>query len=201
MRPCDDKSDFIEYTHFEQRVWWITGVDSEFSRQLALAVVRHGDHVVWSAPEEGALEKFSSCFPERVILDPLEASAQLEDVHAVLERATERFGRVDVLVHVDGLARMSAVEDLDLAMLDEGLGQRLRHAVHLVRPRASAYVLEPPGASSARFGPSATSAHVTRTPVCSVSAPSDSSSPSMAARRALWSPSPASSSAVALGEA
>jgi NAD(P)-dependent dehydrogenase (short-subunit alcohol dehydrogenase family) len=98
--------------HTDPRVWLITGSSSGFGRQLAQTAVEHGDIVVATARDPQALNDLVGAAP------PGHALAVALDVNdpdqraAAIEAATERFGRLDVLVNNAGFGSVGAVEEI-----------------------------------------------------------------------------------------
>jgi NAD(P)-dependent dehydrogenase (short-subunit alcohol dehydrogenase family) len=92
----------------ENRVWLITGASSGFGRSIAEAALNRGDSVVATARR---VEQLADLGPDervhRVSLDVTDA-AQRE---AAVDRAIERFGRIDVLVNNAGRTQVGAVEE------------------------------------------------------------------------------------------
>jgi NAD(P)-dependent dehydrogenase (short-subunit alcohol dehydrogenase family) len=76
------------------RVWFITGASSGFGRAIATAALASGDAVVAAARRLDALD----------VTDASERSA-------AVDRALERFGRIDVLVNNAGRTEVGAAEE------------------------------------------------------------------------------------------
>ncbi|MDT5179011.1 MAG: hypothetical protein QOJ95_3209 [Mycobacterium sp.] len=94
------------------RTWFITGCSAGFGQALASAALRTGDNVVATARRLDALTALVDTAPERVLALTLDVTDQ-HQIDDAVTAATERFGRVDVLVNNAGLASVGAVEELD----------------------------------------------------------------------------------------
>jgi NAD(P)-dependent dehydrogenase (short-subunit alcohol dehydrogenase family) len=92
------------------RVWFITGASSGFGRAIATAALASGDAVVAAARRLDALDELVSSAPDRALsvrLDVTDASER----SAAVDRALERFGRIDVLVNNAGRTEVGAAEE------------------------------------------------------------------------------------------
>ena len=91
------------------QIWFITGSSRGFGRALVSAALQAGDSVVATARRPDQLEEFTEKYPDRVLpvaLDVTDATA----VHAALQAAVKRFGRIDVLVNNAGYSNLSPIE-------------------------------------------------------------------------------------------
>ena len=91
-------------------VWLITGTSQGFGRELVRAALQRGDSVVATSRQPA---KVAAAFPteaDRLLAE----SMDLRDpaaVSATVEKAVERFGRIDVLVNNAGHGLLGAVEE------------------------------------------------------------------------------------------
>jgi NAD(P)-dependent dehydrogenase (short-subunit alcohol dehydrogenase family) len=95
-----------------QQVWFITGSSRGFGRALVQAVLDAGDLVVATARRPEQLAEFTRQYGDRVLplaLDVTDEAAVRDAVSA----ATERFGRLDVVVNNAGYANVAPIETGD----------------------------------------------------------------------------------------
>jgi NAD(P)-dependent dehydrogenase (short-subunit alcohol dehydrogenase family) len=94
------------------RVWLITGSSRGFGRELVTAALDHGDTVVATARSTRALEALAERFgPDRFLATSLDVTSAHDARRAVAE-ATERFGRLDVVVNNAGYANSASIEEM-----------------------------------------------------------------------------------------
>jgi NAD(P)-dependent dehydrogenase (short-subunit alcohol dehydrogenase family) len=92
------------------RTWLITGCSSGIGRELARAVVAHGDTVIATARSINAVRDLAEEAPEAVLAVGLDVTDPAQ-VDRAVEQTLRRFGRVDVLVNNAGRGYRSAVEE------------------------------------------------------------------------------------------
>jgi NAD(P)-dependent dehydrogenase (short-subunit alcohol dehydrogenase family) len=92
------------------RVWFITGASSGFGRAIATAALARGDAVVGAARGLEALDELVSSAPDRALGVRLDVTDTAQRSAAV-DRAIERFGRIDVLVNNAGRTEVGAAEE------------------------------------------------------------------------------------------
>jgi NAD(P)-dependent dehydrogenase (short-subunit alcohol dehydrogenase family) len=94
------------------QVWLITGSSRGFGRELVVAALERGDHVVATARRTEPLGPVTDRFgPERVLVKNLDVTRS-GDARRVVAEATDRFGRLDVVVNNAGYANSGAIEEL-----------------------------------------------------------------------------------------
>ena len=92
------------------KVYLITGASSGFGRALAEAVLEKGDQAVLLARRAEALEQIAQRYPEQalaVATDVTDADARISAV----QKALEKFGRIDVLANIAGTGSLGAFEE------------------------------------------------------------------------------------------
>src|SRR5438045_3000369 len=98
----------------QTRVVAITGASAGIGRAAAIRLARDGAHVAMcarrSAPLEAAAAEVSAAGGE-----PLTIVADVtreDDMHALVSRAVERFGRLDVMMCNAGFGIAGAIDDI-----------------------------------------------------------------------------------------
>ncbi len=93
------------------KIWFITGTSSGFGRLWAEAALERGDRVVATARAIETLDDLVERFGETVL--PLELDVtDREGVFAAVERAVQRFGRLDVVLNNAGYGHAGMVEEV-----------------------------------------------------------------------------------------
>ncbi|WP_249998830.1 SDR family NAD(P)-dependent oxidoreductase [Actinoplanes sp. M2I2] len=93
------------------KIWFITGTSSGFGRLWAEAALERGDRVVATARSTKTLDDLVERFPQTVL--PLELDVtDREGVFAAVDRAVQRFGRIDIVVNNAGYGHAGMVEEL-----------------------------------------------------------------------------------------
>lgn len=98
--------------------WLITGCSSGLGRNLAQAVLKHGNNAVVTARKLSAVQKIVDAYPSAALALPLDVTDHAQVVQAV-QQGEARFGGVDVLVNNAGHGYRAAVEEADEAGVDE----------------------------------------------------------------------------------
>ncbi len=115
-----------------RRTWLITGVSSGFGRHLAEQLLERGDIVVGTvrgtAKVHDLVERYPQAFHAE-LLDVTDTAA----VRAVVERAFERLGRVDVVVSNAGYGLFGAAEELSDKQIDDIVATNLVGSIQLIR--------------------------------------------------------------------
>jgi NAD(P)-dependent dehydrogenase (short-subunit alcohol dehydrogenase family) len=94
-----------------EKVWFITGASRGFGRIWTEAALRRGDLVAASARDPRSLDDLVAAHGDALLplrLDVTDRNAVFEAVR----RATDRFGRLDVVVNNAGYGHFGAVEEL-----------------------------------------------------------------------------------------
>jgi NAD(P)-dependent dehydrogenase (short-subunit alcohol dehydrogenase family) len=90
--------------------WLITGCSTGLGRDLARAVLEHGDQVVVTARDAARVQDLADAFPQTALAVALDVTDAAQ-VAAAVQAAEERFGAVDVLVNNAGYGYRAAVEE------------------------------------------------------------------------------------------
>ncbi len=108
------------YASYE-RVWFITGSSSGLGRALTEMILSRGERAVVTARAPEQVRDLIERFPAQALVLELDVS-RLDQVRRVVREATERFGRIDVLVNIDrfseGLAREVAPLAIKVITID-----------------------------------------------------------------------------------
>ena len=124
----------------------ITGAGSGMGRASAEVFVREGAQVV-GADVSGAEEEAAAALGDAVV--PMHCDVTSEaDVEALMAAAVERFGRIDAVLNVAGIADAAEIHTIDMAQFDRILDVDLRgvmhgtkHALRVMREQKSGTVI------------------------------------------------------------
>lgn len=92
-------------------VWFITGTSRGFGLEIAREALSRGDSVVATARNPQAVLDALPEAGDRLVAVPLDVN-DTEQVHAAVDTAITRFGRIDVLVNNAGRGLLGAVEEV-----------------------------------------------------------------------------------------
>lgn len=92
------------------KTWLITGTSTGIGRGIAEAVLKHGDQAVVTARNPHKMDDLVEKYGDRVLPLSLEVT-DAESRYAVVKRAIDKFGKIDVLVNNAGRGHFGAVED------------------------------------------------------------------------------------------
>jgi NAD(P)-dependent dehydrogenase (short-subunit alcohol dehydrogenase family) len=117
---------------FDTRTWIITGATAGLGRALAVAALAAGENVVGTARRVERFAELTQRFPDRldVIDHDVRDTARADEV---VDRALNRFGRVDVLVNNAGVGQVGAAEEVTDEQLRDMLAQHLFGPAALTR--------------------------------------------------------------------
>ncbi len=115
-----------------RRTWLITGVSSGFGRHLAEQLLARGDIVVGTVRGAAKVSDLVERYPEAFHAEVLDVTNRAA-VRAVVERALERLGRVDVVVSNAGYGLFGAAEELSDKQIDDIVATNLVGSIQLIR--------------------------------------------------------------------
>ena len=92
------------------KTWFITGCSTGFGRELAALLLPHGHNVIATARDAGRVADLADGGRDRFLPVGLDVTKPDQILDAV-SAATERFGRIDVLVNNAGYGYQSSVEE------------------------------------------------------------------------------------------
>jgi NAD(P)-dependent dehydrogenase (short-subunit alcohol dehydrogenase family) len=93
-----------------QRVWLVTGISSGIGQALAKAIMDAGDLVVGTFRKQDQVDLFNQQNTQQA-LGVLCDTTETEQLQQLIQKAIERFGRIDVLVNNAGVGFVGAVEE------------------------------------------------------------------------------------------
>ena len=130
------------------QVFLITGSSRGLGRAVATAALQVGHHVVATARDPGTLRELVAAAPDRALAVALDVTSPAAAEQAIAA-ATDRFGRLDVLVNNAGYANVAAIEDVDpedfRAQLETnlfGVVTVTRAALPVMRAQGSGHVIQ-----------------------------------------------------------
>ncbi len=94
------------------RTWFITGCSTGFGRELAMAVLAHGDQAVVTARDPQAVADIVAPYGDKALALKLDVTDPAQ-IAAAVKSATEKFGGIDVLVNNAGIGYFAGVEESD----------------------------------------------------------------------------------------
>lgn len=130
---------------FDERVAVITGAGRGLGREYALLLASRGAKVVVNDPGGSLTGDGSDAAPAQQVVDEIttaggeaiavtDSVATAESGQAIIDKAVERFGRIDILIHNAGTVRRGSLKELTYNDFEAVLDVHLRGAFHVVRP-------------------------------------------------------------------
>jgi NADP-dependent 3-hydroxy acid dehydrogenase YdfG len=95
----------------ETKIWFITGSSKGFGKVWTEAALKRGDKVVATARNINALSDLVSQYGESILPISLNVNDRANCFEAV-EKAIEKFGRIDVLINNAGFGHFGFVEEI-----------------------------------------------------------------------------------------
>lgn len=90
--------------------WLITGCSTGLGRAMAEAVLRQGGNVVVTARNTATVDDIAAQYPETALALALDVTDQAQ-IQSAVDKGTERFGGIDVVVNNAGYGYRAAVEE------------------------------------------------------------------------------------------
>ncbi|MEX3654291.1 SDR family NAD(P)-dependent oxidoreductase [Mycolicibacterium fortuitum] len=130
---------------FDERVAVITGAGRGLGREYALLLASKGAKVVVNDPGGSLSGDGADTAPAQQVVDEItraggeaiavtDSVATAEGGQAIIDKAVERFGRIDILIHNAGTVRRGSLKELTYNDFEAVLDVHLRGAFHVVRP-------------------------------------------------------------------
>jgi NAD(P)-dependent dehydrogenase (short-subunit alcohol dehydrogenase family) len=91
-------------------VWLITGCSTGFGRELAKLVLARGWRAIVTARDPSKVADIAEGHGDHALVLPLDVTRR-EQIDAVVARAKQKFGRIDVLVNNAGYGYLAAIEE------------------------------------------------------------------------------------------
>lgn len=92
------------------KVWFITGCSTGFGRNIALEVLKEGNMVAVTSRNTDDVKDIIAQYPDNAIAIKLDVTNN-DQIKSAVEIATEKFGRIDVLVNNAGIGYFGAIEE------------------------------------------------------------------------------------------
>jgi len=130
---------------FDERVAVITGAGRGLGREYALLLASKGAKIVVNDPGGSLSGDGADTAPAQQVVDEIttaggeaiavtDSVATAEGGQAIIDKAVERFGRIDILIHNAGTVRRGSLKELTYNDFEAVLDVHLRGAFHVVRP-------------------------------------------------------------------
>ncbi|PWK06646.1 SDR family oxidoreductase [Tumebacillus permanentifrigoris] len=112
----------------------VTGASKGIGRAIVRHLLEHGVNVVAVARNEYGLERLQEEMRvgKRLLAVACDIRDQLE-VERLFEVATDRFGRLEIVVNNAGVGAFAPIEEIDAVMLDEILDTNLKAVFYMCR--------------------------------------------------------------------
>ncbi|MBD5082019.1 MAG: SDR family oxidoreductase [Ruminococcaceae bacterium] len=114
------------------KTWLITGVSSGFGYEMTKQLLENGDTVIGTVRNKKNVEEFIAKYPENFdcqILDVTDVPA----VHAVVDNAFAKHGKIDVIVSNAGYGLFGAAEELTDDEVNHIIATNLTGSIMLIR--------------------------------------------------------------------
>jgi len=114
------------------KTWFITGASKGLGRAFATAALKRGDRVAATGRDTSTLQDLAGRFGEDVLPLQLDVTDR-QGARSAVERAHQRFGRLDVVVNNAGYGHFGAVEELTETELRDQLDTNLFGALRVTQ--------------------------------------------------------------------
>lgn len=92
------------------KTWLITGCSSGIGKGIAKAVLKSGDQAIVTARNTDTVKAIVAAYPHQAMAVALDVCDH-ESIVAAVNKAYERFGKIDVLVNNAGYGYRAAIEE------------------------------------------------------------------------------------------
>src|SRR5699024_2789983 len=111
--------------------WLITGCSTGLGRALAEEVLKAGHRAVITARDSDTLADLAEAYPETALSLPLDVR-YADQIHSVVDGATDHFGSIDGLVNNAGYGYRAAVEEGELDEIKQLFETNYYGAVNMI---------------------------------------------------------------------
>jgi NAD(P)-dependent dehydrogenase (short-subunit alcohol dehydrogenase family) len=130
-----------------KKTWFITGCSTGFGRELAVEALAQGYNVVVTARNTSDIDDIVSAYPNNSIAIQLDVTKP-DDIVLAVNAATEKFGRIDVLVNNAGIGYFGSIEESEEAAVRRmfeinvfGLAHVTQAVLPIMRKQKSGHIL------------------------------------------------------------
>ena len=114
------------------RTWLITGTSSGLGREMVELLLARGDHVAATLRKRGALDPLQMRYRERLWVAELDVTDS-DAVRAVVDRAFNELGRIDVVVNNAGYGLFGAAEEVSDSQIRHQIDTNLIGSMQVIR--------------------------------------------------------------------
>ena len=114
------------------RNWFITGTSSGLGREMVELLLARGDHVAATLRKRGALDPLQGRYRERLWVAELDVTDS-DAVRAVVDRAFNELGRIDVVVNNAGYGLFGAAEEVSDNQIRHQIDTNLIGSMQVIR--------------------------------------------------------------------
>jgi NAD(P)-dependent dehydrogenase (short-subunit alcohol dehydrogenase family) len=115
-----------------RKTYFITGTSSGFGRLMTKRLLERGDRVVATVRKSDALAALADAHGDNLRIETLDLT-DMAAIRAVVDRAFNSMGRIDVVVSNAGYGLFGAAEELDDPEIDRQIATNLRGSIQLIR--------------------------------------------------------------------
>ena len=116
-----------------QKVAIVTGASSGIGRATAIQLGEKGIRMVLVSRDRQALKKTAADIKNgEAFIIPADITNERQ-TRSVIKNATQKFGRIDILVNAAGIIGSGTIENTSLAVWDEMMNINLRSVFHLIQ--------------------------------------------------------------------
>ena len=113
------------------RKWLITGISSGFGLDISKQVLAEGDIVFGTFRNAKKVEKLAKTYPDTLFYQKLDIT-DTSEVHAVVEKAFQELGKIDVVVSNAGYGLYGAAEEISDEEADLLIDTNLRGSIAFI---------------------------------------------------------------------
>lgn len=115
-----------------QRTWLITGVSSGFGYELSKQLLQKGENVIGTVRSRSKIEELIAAYPNTFDCEILDVT-DISKIHQVVDKAFQKFGKIDVIVSNAGYGLFGAIEELSDEQIKHILDTDLLGSIHLIK--------------------------------------------------------------------